>query len=924
MDSFRSGQAPRGGTRYLRPALLCTVASLPLAWLSATPALADCGPPASSVQCDGFDADGFSSAGQSVGLTVNAGGTVEVGISINGPGSSSVTNNGTIDGSISADGNADFTIVQNGALNGGAITVTNGTGTNSLTVTAGHSVNAVEMHGAVNIVVMDGSTNSVVTLEATGINTITNGGQISGAVAMTGTINTIVNNGHLTSALTMSGSVRDVVRNNAGATIDGTLAGDGGKDVIYNAGTINGGVVLGDGDDELTNEGPGTIQGVDMGAGDDVIRVTGGTINGEVVAGVGNDMVYVSGGLLSTGLSMDTGGGSGSDGDDYLEWSGGNITSHVRMEGGDDQAVFIGLRQDTGENNLGNYMEINGGDGDDWLEWKNTRAGDVARFTNWEHFDLLDGSILTFSNYSTLTLGDAGTGTGELTIDSTSKVLAGGGTHTVSPFDTSQLVSVQNAGTIDLTNDTGSQDRFVVLGAYVGTDGRINLQTYLGTDGSPSDQLVIRGAGASGSGTTALYVTNLKGPGDQTTGDGIRVIDAQDGATTTASAFHLGSPVGAGIFEYALFRGGVTASEENDDDWFLRSEVPSPPPPPPPPSPPPPGPPPPSPPPSPIPNVRPEIPGYVVVPGLVRELGLAEISTFHKRQGDQKLITVNGQQIGLWARLYGYKTELGSNVKISGLDFDLASRFDGHIWGLQVGQDLWARQSESGSEDRAGLFYSHSAASGDVYGNTLARFNALSSRLSLNGDGAGAYWTHVGAGGWYTDFVGLVSWLHGDSGSDRGIGADLNGVSSAASLETGVPFQLSKNWSLEPQAQIILQHLSLDKTNDRFTDIHYDTPIVFTGRLGMRLEGNFDIEGMPLQPYLDVNLWHALDSTQTSTFLGRDITFDAGRSSVEVGGGLSAQLSAAFGAYVQASYLVDVSGPDQDAYGLNAGLRYAW
>lgn len=82
-------------------------------------------------------------------------------------------------------------------------------------------------------------------------------------------------------------------------------------------------------------------------------------------------------------------------------------------------------------------------------------------------------------------------------------------------------------------------------------------------------------------------IANAGGLGAQTTGSGILVVDAINGATTN-EAFALAGPVVAGPYEYSLFKGNG-----NPEAWYLRSELPpSPPPPPPgPPPPPPPGPP---------------------------------------------------------------------------------------------------------------------------------------------------------------------------------------------------------------------------------------------------------------------------------------------------------------------------------------------
>ena len=55
-----------------------------------------------------------------------------------------------------------------------------------------------------------------------------------------------------------------------------------------------------------------------------------------------------------------------------------------------------------------------------------------------------------------------------------------------------------------------------------------------------------------------MRITNTGGPGAETTGNGIVVVNAINGGTTTPVAFSLaGGRVTAGAFDYFLFRGGV-------------------------------------------------------------------------------------------------------------------------------------------------------------------------------------------------------------------------------------------------------------------------------------------------------------------------------------------------------------------------------
>ncbi|HAW0206339.1 TPA: autotransporter adhesin Ag43, partial [Escherichia coli] len=88
---------------------------------------------------------------------------------------------------------------------------------------------------------------------------------------------------------------------------------------------------------------------------------------------------------------------------------------------------------------------------------------------------------------------------------------------------------------------------------FTGQGGTINMRVRL--DGSnASDQLVINGGQATGK--TWLAFTNVGNSnlGVATSGQGIRVVDAQNGATTEEGAFALSRPLQAGAFNYTLNR----------------------------------------------------------------------------------------------------------------------------------------------------------------------------------------------------------------------------------------------------------------------------------------------------------------------------------------------------------------------------------
>lgn len=884
------------------------------------------------------------------------------GITVTGMADTLITNSGNLNGNISVTGGTDFTFVQNGQF-GSADIFANNSGTNTLFITAGRSVNNVTFTGQINEIDNSGTVNNALNLTATTRNHVVNrAGAFLNAMTFSAPRNVIDNEGTLNSTLQFTGSGVNVVNNYQSGVINGITSTGNSQDQIRNDGQINGTVSLGDGNDWFVNLGGSEFGNIDMGAGNDLLYMQDGLITSPIDMGSGNDFAAILNGTLSANFQA----GSGND---TLHWAGGTVTAGIDMGSDDDRAIFYNLTQA----NLVTGMPINGGTGDDVMTWRNTTGDGVYRYLNWEQIELTNGSNMIFSDFSTLTLGDSGSGTGALTIDAASRVSAGNGTHTVAPFDAGDLVTVTNAGTIDLTNSQVTlTDRFVINGNYIGQSGNLNLHTYLDTDDSPSDQLVIQGNGARAAGVTAINITNVNGPGALTIANGIRVVDADlaGGATTDPGSFVLGGPVGAGIFEYQLFRGGVGA-DADDNDWYLRSVVNTPPePPPPPPEPPPPvpvaplpplpipplpptipvaplpplpAPPPPAPPPVPVdplpplpapppppptgpetPLIRPEIPGYTIAPAIAQQMGLAVLDKFHARQGDEFLLNSNGKASGAWGRIFGQTSDQAYTPAISGLDYQLDPKFDGRIWGLQAGQDLLSQRNDDGSHDRIGLFFAHSGANGDTIGNVLAEIQVQSGSLDIDGETLGAYWTHISPFGWYLDSVAMATWLRGDAGSDRGIGADLSGYSLLGSFEGGYQLPLGGEWVLEPQAHIIWQRVDFSDTRDPFSSIGYDAFDSWTGRLGVRLEGNTIFNGMPVQPYADANLWQNFGADYSVVFNDRAIVTGTEGTTLEFGAGLSAQLNSESSVWGGIKYTTGIDGPAGDGLGGMLGVRMKW
>ena len=202
--------------------------------------------------------------------------------------------------------------------------------------------------------------------------------------------------------------------------------------------------------------------------------------------------------------------------------------------------------------------------------------------------------------------------------------------------------------------------------------------------------MVINGGVATGSAT--VLVANTGGPGALTTADGIRLVQVTNGGATENNAFTLGQRVAAGSYEYQLFRGGSTST----DDWFLRSHLTT----------------------QPtndqsappaaasaeIPLYRPEVALYAPVPAIGRQMGLMTLSTLHERVGEEENLRGGPESRayanGAWARAFGQRVSNRWNGSVD-------SRATGDLAGLQSGFDLLRRTTESGSRDHVGVYVAY-------------------------------------------------------------------------------------------------------------------------------------------------------------------------------------------------------------------------
>lgn len=278
----------------------------------------------------------------------------------------------------------------------------------------------------------------------------------------------------------------------------------------------------------------------------------------------------------------------------------------------------------------------------------------------------------------------------------------------------------------------------------------------------------------------------------------------------------------------------------------------------------------------------------------------------------------------VWGRYHQANFKQTGDQVVEGTEFQLSPDFDADIWVLQAGVDVFAHLRDDGSQIRAALFFSHTEASGEVKGNILARIQQRSGTLETSSDGVGATLTYVGESGWYLDFVSIYSWLDASGQSFRGIKAEFDGTSLAASLEGAYPIALFENWTLEPQAQLVWQRVKLSPSEDDFSRIEFDAFNTVTARLGMRLEGEVMHESSVLQPFLSADLWHDFSQTARITFNNRSLISDSEASVLELSGGLGVLVTNALSVHFRAGWATNLGGEHYRSRDFNVGMRFAW
>ncbi|MFJ2539131.1 autotransporter outer membrane beta-barrel domain-containing protein [Pseudomonas sp. NPDC087614] len=275
---------------------------------------------------------------------------------------------------------------------------------------------------------------------------------------------------------------------------------------------------------------------------------------------------------------------------------------------------------------------------------------------------------------------------------------------------------------------------------------------------------------------------------------------------------------------------------------------------------------------------------------------------------------------GAWDLLYGQSARKAQTDVVSS-GFAMPGGSD---W---KGPAVLTLQSGGGPTQKIGLMGGPNQIQANGNGQIISRALAdpTTDTLNLQGQRLGAYYSLIGARGWHVDLSASGGRVSGFSRDQRGARQATEGSAMTFSVEGGFPIGLSENWVIEPQAQLVNQRITLDTPNAGSGHATSKDLSAWSGRVGARLKGSYDLSGLPVEPYLRTNLWHTVYTGSTVTLDKVDkISSSRKSSTVELGLGLVARVTPAVSLYVSADYSSDVD--DNDLNGLigSLGVRMRW
>lgn len=487
-------------------------------------------------------------------------------------------------------------------------------------------------------------------------------------------------------------------------------------------------------------------------------------------------------------------------------------------------------------------------------------------------------------------------------IDPTNVTLASGATWNIPDNATVQSVvdDLSHAGQIHFTSTrTG---KFVPATLKVknlnGQNGTISLRVRPDMAQNNADRLVIDGGRATGKTILNLVNAGNSASGLATSGKGIQVVEAINGATTEEGAFIQGNKLQAGAFNYSLNR-------DSDESWYLRSEN----------------------------AYRAEVPLYTSMLTQAMDYDRILAGSRSHQTG------VNGENNSVRLSIQGGHLGHDNN---GGIARGATPESSGSYGFVRLEGDL-LRTEVAGMSLTTGVYGAAGHSSVDVKDDDGSRAGTV--RDDAGSLGGYLNLVHTSSGLW-ADIVAQGT-RHSMKASSDNNDFRARGWGWLGSLETGLPFSITDNLMLEPQLQYTWQGLSLDDGQDNAGYVKFGHGSAQHVRAGFRLGSHNDMnfgKGTSSRDTLRDSAKHSVrelpvnwwvqpsvirtfssrgDMSMGTAAAGSNMTFSPSRNgtSLDLQAGLEARVRENITLGVQAGYAHSVSGSSAEGYNGQATLN---
>ncbi|HGW8257427.1 TPA: autotransporter adhesin Ag43 [Escherichia coli] len=487
-------------------------------------------------------------------------------------------------------------------------------------------------------------------------------------------------------------------------------------------------------------------------------------------------------------------------------------------------------------------------------------------------------------------------------IDPTNVTLTSGATWNIPDNATVQSVvdDLSHAGQIHFTS--ARTGKFVPTTLQVknlnGQNGTISLRVRPDMAQNNADRLVIDGGRATGKTILNLVNAGNSGTGLATTGKGIQVVEAINGATTEEGAFVQGNMLQAGAFNYTLNR-------DSDESWYLRSEN----------------------------AYRAEVPLYASMLTQAMDYDRILAGSRSHQTG------VNGENNSVRLSIQGGHLGHDNN---GGIVRGATPESSGSYGFVRLEGDL-LRTEVAGMSLTTGVYGAAGHSSVDVKDDDGSRAGTV--RDDAGSLGGYLNLVHTSSGLW-ADIVAQGT-RHSMKASSDNNDFRARGRGWQGSLETGLPFSITDNLMLEPQLQYTWQGLSLDDGQDNAGYVKFGHGSAQHVRAGFRLGSHNDMtfgEGTSSRDTLRDSTKHGVselpvnwwvqpsvirtfssrgDMSMGTAAAGSNMTFSPSRNgtSLDLQAGLEARVRENITLCVQAGYAHSVSGNSAEGYNGQATLN---